>query len=120
MAKYKTTRKAIREEYGNANIYSVNYCGLQNMLCTTEPFAYSTRTEGWACDYYELPDGIIISTGYAPIGKYIPYETVREFENYANKICAETWSWDERKPRLDALIADFIGTVKANERRSKC
>ena len=62
--KYKVTKKEIKAYHNQ--ILQVGYCDLQDLLRFSEPVAYSTRAEGWACDYYEI-DELIISTGYAPI-----------------------------------------------------
>lgn len=108
--KYRTTKKAIKET--EKRIICVTYCRLQNLLATTEPFAYSVRTEGWACDYYEIPRGICISTGYSPIGKHIDYDFLKQYDEAAQKICQETYDWETRKRRLSALLADFAGDVE--------
>ena len=108
--KYRTTKKAIRET--EKRIISVTYCRLQNLLATESPFAYSARTEGWACDYYHVPRDICISTGYSPIGKHIDYDFLRQYDEAAKKICTETYDWETRKRRLDALLKDFAGDVE--------
>ncbi len=109
--KYRTTKKAIKETENR--IISVNYCNLQFLLNATEPFAYSTRTEGWACDYYEIPRGICVSTGYAPIGKDVSYDLCREYDKKAEQICRETSDWKSRKAKLDSLLEDFAGDIEA-------
>lgn len=98
--KREVTKNEIRRT--EDRILCVTYCGLQNLLSSENAFAYSTRVEGWACDYYHIPRNICVSTGYSPIGKHIDY----------NLICSETWMWEQRKPRLDALLADFAGDVE--------
>lgn len=108
--KYKTTKKEIKAN--NPRIICVGYCNLQSLLATETPFAYSTRREGWACDYYMIPRNICISTGYAPIGKHVDYDFLANYENAARKIGEETYDWQERKHRLDALLADFAGDVE--------
>ena len=45
MSKYRTTKKSIKEDY--THILGTGYCNLQNLLRAEEPFAYSTRAEGW-------------------------------------------------------------------------
>lgn len=103
--KFKVTRKAIKEDY--SKVLCVSYCGLQSLLNCEEPFAYSTRAEGWACDYYDIGRGVVISTGYAPIGTPVNYETCRKYEQKAEKIISNTWDYEERKSALTRLIADF-------------
>ena len=62
--KFKTTKKEMKENYDQ--ILGIGYCNAQHLLKFENPIAYSTRSEGWACDYYDI-DGILISTGYAPM-----------------------------------------------------
>ena len=106
--KYKTTRKEIKENY---TVLKVSYCGLQSLFNCIEPFAYSTRAEGWACDYYYIGDNIVVSTGYAPIGTPVNYETCRKYEKRAEEIISRIWNYEERRDALDALIEEFIKEV---------
>lgn len=112
--KYKTTRKSVRETYGNANIFEVGYGNLQYLLKFVSPFAYSTRVEGWACDYYDIGKGIVLCDGYAPIGKKVDYDTMRLFDEKAKEIWDEFHYTDHAKCEklIGNLIADFIGTIK--------
>ena len=108
--KYKTTRKAVKETYGK--IISVTYDNLQFLLRGTEAFAYSTRPEGWACDYYEIPREICISTGYAPIGKHVDYDLCRRYDEAAEKIWSNyDLSYDRQRQMVSGLLADFAGEV---------
>lgn len=109
--KKRMNRKTVIDRFGKANIYRVPYCGLQFMLRDEKPFGYTTREEGWACDYYDL-GGICVSTGYAPIGKPVPYEICLEFDREAQKIWHEEWEYEKASKRINNLIADFIGTIK--------
>lgn len=114
MGKYETTKKAIYEKYGKANVYSIGNCNLQNMLNYEYPFAYSTRVEGWACDYYDVGKGIILCDGYDPIGKKVSFDTMRLFDEKAREILDE-FRYDgdgKAKQMLTNLIADFVGTIK--------
>ena len=117
MAKYATSRKAIRERFGNANIYCIGNCNLQNLLKYVSPFAYSTRAEGWACDYYDVGRGIILCDGYAPIGKRVDYDTMYLFDGKAREIWDEYYYTDAEKCEtlITNLLADFIGTIKGGK-----
>lgn len=109
--KYKTTKKAIRE-MGDP-VYCVGYANLQNLFRFVDPFAYSTRAEGWACDYYEV-NGVIISTGYSPIGKQVEYDLIREYEEKARKICGDyARSYEDQKAAVNALLYEFIEKAAA-------
>ena len=110
MAKYRTTKKAIRE-IGDP-IYKVGYCNLQNLLRAFDPFAYSTRAEGWACDYYYL-NNVIISTGYAPIGRKTDYDLCREYDQKAFEVLRELIPWEQQQEKLEALASEFVEKLTA-------
>lgn len=108
--KYKTTKKAMKEQY--KNIICVSYCGLQTLLSHTNPFAYSTRTEDWACDYYYINSNTIISTGYAPIGNInTTYTTCQKYEKLANEIFNTTYDYEKRCELLNDLIEQFTQEI---------
>jgi|1_EtaG_2_1085319.scaffolds.fasta_scaffold84044_2 hypothetical protein len=79
--KLRATKKEIKEKAG-PNLYSFGYCELDYLLKYEEPFAYSAGVYGWNCDYYNL-DGVIMSTGYRPIGKLLEYKTVKKWNKKA-------------------------------------
>jgi len=106
--KIKTTKKAIKNS--GQKILKVGYCDLQYLLQGKNPFAYSTRVEGWACDYYEIND-IIISTGYAPIGDQVDYNIIKKYEALAREKGEKINGWDNLKVELDKLIIEFLGEV---------
>ena len=97
--KLKTTRKQIRD--AGMPIVAVGYCDLQTTfhVLGIEPFAYSTRAEGWACDYYEIDGRFIISTGYAPIGQQVKdYKRMRAIEEKAREF-SHSGCWWKRGPK---------------------
>ncbi len=98
--KLKATRKEIKNGY--RHILSIGYCALQTLLNYESPFAYSTRVEGWSCDYYDI-DGVCISTGYSTIGKYVDYELIREYENKA-----QNKSREERSQLLSEFVKKTV------------
>lgn len=112
--KYRTTRKAIKETYGNANIYEVGSGNLQYLLRFIDPFAYSTRVEGWACDYYDIGNGIVLVDGYAPFGKKVNFDTMKLFDDKAREIWDEFYHADYElcKKLTQNLVADFRGIIK--------
>ena len=107
--KYRTTRKAVKEQY--KTILKIGYCNLQLLLSRVDPFAYSTRAEGWACDYYYIGNDVVISTGYAPIGKPVSYDICREYEKKAQKALEGLWDYTDQRDALDALIEEFAKEV---------
>lgn len=106
--KEKFRKKDIRlmAAFHEKKLVKVGYCNLQFLLKFREPFGYSTRAEGWACDYYSL-DKFIISTGYAPIGMNVDYDTCRKYDQKAARILGNNWSWKRQRAELDKLIAKF-------------
>lgn len=109
--KLKTTKKAIRES--GQTVIKIGYCNAQFLLRFQQEFAYSTRREGWACDYYEV-NGVIISTGYSPIGKQVEYDLIREYEEKARKICGDyARSYEDQKAAVNALLYEFIEKAAA-------
>lgn len=113
--KLKATKKEISNGYND--IIKIGYCEAQNLLQCENAFAYSSGRDGWQCDYYNI-DGVIISTGYAPIGTPADYETIKKYDKKALK------SWDyynkdydykKQQKRLRKLINKFISEVLKND-----
>jgi hypothetical protein len=66
-------------------------------------FAYSTRAEGWACDYHWAASGVVVSTGYAPIGTVrAPWEITKKYDDAARGADDET---------VAALLKEWIAAV---------
>lgn len=109
MSKIKVTRKAMKEEY--SKIIGIGYCNAQYLLKFEEPFAYSTRAEGWACDYYNI-NGVLISTGYSHIDSKnakTNYETTKKFEDKAREIaCNYNLTYEEQKEQITSLLNEFV------------
>lgn len=114
--KFKTTKKAIREGY--YQILGIGYCSMYYLLHFTNPIAYSVRSEGWSCDYYDI-DGLCISTGYAPINSKnvkVSYEFIDQYENMARDIvCDYNRPYDEHKKAVNELLHEFAKKVKESK-----
>lgn len=113
--KFKTTKKAIKESY--KIILGIGYCDMQTLLRFDEPFAYSSRAEGWACDYYDI-ENICISTGY----NYIDTNTkkikdlktiVRSYENKAREVQQKYLDYETTKQLTMDLLKNFIDEIKS-------
>ena len=112
MSKIKTTKKAMKNSYNQ--IISIGYCDAQFLLKFEEPIAYSTRSEGWACDYYDI-DGILISTGYAPLddrnAKH-DYDLIREYDQKARDIIYNyDKGYEEQREEVTQLLRQFVNEV---------
>lgn len=104
--KYKTTRKTIKERYDK--IIEIGFCNAQYLLKYETPFAYSTRIEGWACDYYNI-GGVCVSTGYAPIGNKIDYEILKGYEQRARDIILNiNLDTETKKQKVNELLNKLI------------
>ncbi len=110
--KFEVSKKEMRNNYDR--IISIGYCNAQWLLKYEEPIAYSTRVEGWACDYYDI-DGVLISTGYAPLtakNTHSNYDIVHRYNEQAEKIaCDCTLSYEEQKAQVNALLKDYVKEV---------
>lgn len=111
--KFKTSKKEIRNNYHY--VIGVGYCVAQFLLNYEDPIAYSVRLEGWACDYYDI-DGVLISTGYAPLeskNTNIDYEIIRDYDNKAREIIHDySLSYEEREKQVKALLRELVEKAK--------
>ena len=107
--KFKTTRKAIMNNY--YNVLCVGYCDLQYLLQYKNPIAYTCGVYGWNSDIYQVSDNFAICTGYRPFGNIQSnYEYNRGIEKQAEKI-VNSWneySFEEKQDKLNALIKQLI------------
>jgi len=109
--KFKTTKKSISSNY--SRIIKISYCNAQYLLRYNEPIAYSTRSEGWACDYHEV-DGVLISTGYAPIeskNTKSTYDIVRKYDDAASAIIRGNSGYEEIRQQVNDLLKQFVAEV---------
>jgi hypothetical protein len=109
--KIKATKKEMREGYNK--IVGIGYCNAQHLLHYKEPIAYSARTEGWACDYYDI-GGTLISTGYDHLpnkNTTCDYALIKEYNDKALAITCNNEPYELQKARVEALLAEFIVRV---------
>ena len=109
MDKIKVTKKSIREKY--PKIIRVGYCNIAYLLRYKKPFAYSSGINGWSCDYYNI-DGVIISTGYNPIGNIESnYKVMEIYNGYAKTYVSKNEfkeQYEKMENYLIYLLHDFI------------
>lgn len=115
--KYKTTKKATKENY--RNIIRVGAVELYYLLKFTEPAAYISGVYGWNADVYDF-DNVAIVMGYRPFGNITPdYDIVEKYNKLGREIYEEKHNpardWneeqEEKKNRLNQLIQEFIKEV---------
>ena len=107
--KFKTTKKNMKEY---EQIICVSYCSLRHLLQFQDPIAYSTRAEGWACDYYDI-NGVLISTGYAPLSSKntnASYDMIKKYDDKARQILTNAKAGDYYAPakKITKLLYKFI------------
>lgn len=107
--KFKTTKKQMKEYYGS-KLYSIGYCNAQYLFTFEQPTAYSTRAEGWACDYYEV-NNICFSTGYSPVGKPVNYELLKKYDDQARTVLYSNINPDIIYNTINNLLNDFINEL---------
>lgn len=112
MTRIKVTKKAMKEF---ENVFSVGYCGAQNLLRGCKAFAYSAGVYGWQCDYYNIDD-CIICTGYTTTGKNANTETTSKAEEKARKIW-EDWGkhYDERAKKVEKIRKKWLEELKKGD-----
>jgi len=111
MMKFKTSKKNMKDSYNK--IIGISYCGLQNLLRYENEIAYSTRVEGWSCDYYSI-EGVLFSTGYAPLNNKnvnCNYETINKYENLAREINNSNFTYEEKQKAVKYLLSELIKEV---------
>ena len=108
MEKFKVTK----QHFKNDEVLKIGYCQVQYLLQYHSPIAYSCGVYGWSCDYYKI-DGIIISTGYSPIGRSLEYQTIQNYENKARAIiCDNTIPYEKQKDEINKLLRELIKEYK--------
>ena len=111
MVKLKATKKEMQEHY--YYILGTGYCSMQSLLNEQSAFAYSSRAEDWACDYYEVND-ILISTGYAPLpskNMIEDYSLIKEYENKALEIDSLGLPLDEKRDKKEVLLTELLNKL---------
>lgn len=112
MIKLKTTKKTMREGY--YYIIGIGYCDAPYLLYFQEPFAYSTRAEGWACDYYDV-NRVLISTGYSYLDSKNTnknHELTREYDKKAREIVYGNDPYEVKKEKVNKLLFEFVALME--------
>ena len=110
--KFKATRRNMQNNYHY--IISASYCSLQFLLKYRDPIAHSAGNTGWTCDYYDV-NGVLISTGYAPINAKntnCNYDLKREYDNKAREIICSNLDWQEKENQVNSLLEEFVKMCK--------
>jgi hypothetical protein len=67
---------------------------------------------GWNYDAYYV-DGVIITTGYRPIGEQVNYDLLREYETRAEKVLSydNKAPYDEKAAEVQRLLREFVSKL---------
>lgn len=113
MAKAKTTRKWVNENY-----YCVyfGYCELQYLLTYQTPRFYTCGVYGWNFDVYTFCCDYAITTGYRGMIEnvttrkdFVNHEYVHNLESKAEKIVKDRRLIDEQKKKaVNTLLAELL------------
>lgn len=122
MGKIKITRAEMKDRF---DVVCVRYGDLQHLFAHESPTYYSTRAEGWACDYYILPYAhqgstrhIAISTGYAPIGRDPKdYSVIQKYDKKARDFLMKTRYSKSEAYQTAILNRWILELAQALERR---
>ena len=105
--KYKTTRKQIM----NSGRKVIQVGDIQYLLQYHNANAYTTRTEGWAADIYDI-GSVSIVTGYSPFGNIKPsYDLVHKYNELARDIQSSDDVWELKRAKIEVLLNEFITEV---------
>ena len=110
--KLKVTQKEMKEGWGKDLVYVPNGT-MQIFKDAISPFAYSTRVEGWACDYYDCGD-FCVNEGYAPVGKQVLlYEELQPYREAYDKLFSDySISREAKATKVRAMFEDFKGDCR--------
>jgi hypothetical protein len=106
----KVTRKQLQA--WSRKIIAIGYCSAHNLLYPEDSIGYNAGVYGWNYDAYYV-DGIIITTGYRPIGERVNYDLLQEYETRAEKILSydNKAPYDEKAAEVQRLLREFVSKL---------
>jgi len=81
--KYKTTKKSLKQHYGN-KIITIGYYEAETLLKHEEVKSYCSGTYGHNCDNYEI-NGVLISIGCRPMKGKRNLKIIQKYEQLAKQ-----------------------------------
>ena len=92
-------------------ILSVGYCETQCLLRYVDPYYYTHGVYGWKSDNYVV-NGVLISTGYAPIKGLNNCDLVKKYEKKAEKIQQNNiFSYVQKKKKTNKLLEKLVNEI---------
>lgn len=112
--KLKVTRTKLKDY----DVIQIGYCDMQSIvsLADISPIAYGSGIYGWNYDIYETQyPGVLICTGYRPIGNINGNRIVDKYEKKAKAMREKTWrvpyskkGHENNKKKAKKLFEDFV------------
>ena len=109
--KIKVTRNQLKNHY--ANIISIPYCELQNLLSYEDATFYNAGVYGWNYDAYPVNENCII-TGYRTFGIPVAREIIATYDAKAKEIKQSKLTYSDIKAALHDLLVSFVQEVIDN------
>lgn len=108
--KIKVTRKQLQA--WSKKIIAIGYCSAQHLLNQETPIGYNSGVYGHNYDAYYV-DGVVITTGYRPIGEHVSYDLLREYETRAEKVLSydNKAPYDEKAAKVQRLLREFVSKL---------
>ena len=112
--KIKVTRKQLQA--WSKKVVAIGYCGAQYLLSQETPIGYNAGVYGHNYNAYYV-DGVIITTGYRPIGEHVDYDLLQEYETRAEKVLSSNVSpflqdiYDEKVAEVQRLLREFVSKL---------
>lgn len=107
----KITRNGLYS-FGAKKIIAIGYCNSQFLLNQETPIGYNAGVYGWNYDVYYV-DGVVITTGYRPIGERVNYNLLREYELKAEKTLSyeNKASYADKAAEVQRLLREFVSKL---------
>lgn len=96
--------------FGAKKIIAIGYCNAQHLLNQETRIGYNAGVYGHNYDAYYI-DGIIITTGYRPIGERVDYDLLRKYELKAEKVLGNKAPYDEKAAEVKRLLREFVSKL---------
>lgn len=98
--------------FGAKKIIAIGYCNAWSLLNQEDRIGYNAGVYGWNYDAYYI-DGVIITTGYCPIGEHVNYDLLQEYETRAEKVLSydNKAPYDEKAAEVKRLLREFVSKL---------
>lgn len=98
--------------FGAKKIIAIGYCSAHYLLNQETRIGYNAGVYGHNYDAYYI-DGIIITTGYRPIGEHVDYDLLQEYELKAEKVLSyeNKAPYDEKAAEVQRLLREFVSKL---------